>query len=283
MQALDVKYLIIHHSAPIDAHGDIEITKGFGDTWIYSLGTPKPEKERLGARIYLPTPVAPGSIYTAFFVLSNHSPLTFAIKPTETLQVEAHWNEHLIQHVTGNLPLLTPHTSVVPIRMTAPEQIGTYHLNLRVAIDGRIVWSYLAGDVEVKNEESAREVVLPVGVSTQATFKSHYAAGEEVLVNLTWLAFGKIDAYYSASVRIIDAQGNKVTNVDREPAGRTFLWRPGDAIPDRFALTLPPTLAPGDYTIQVMMYQAEQSIDALLLDQNFVPQKSLTIGTFTVK
>jgi hypothetical protein len=100
---------------------------------------------------------------------------------------------------------------------------------------------------------------------------------------LNWLPLNKIDAYYSASVRVMDARGNKVAQNDREPAGRTFLWTPGIAVPDRFALALPSDLAPGEYSIQVLMYQADQGVDALLLDEQYNPRETITLGTFTVK
>jgi hypothetical protein len=74
-----------------------------------------------------------------------------------------------------------------------------------------------------------------------------------------------------------------VAQNDREPAGRTFFWTPGVAVTDRFALALPSDLAPGAYSVQVLMYQADQGVDALLLDENNVPRETITLGTFAVK
>jgi hypothetical protein len=62
-----------------------------------------------------------------------------------------------------------------------------------------------------------------------------------------------------------------------------MLWTPQVAVPDQFALTLPRDLAPGDYTVRVLMYQADQGVDALLLDERYVPRETVILGTFTVK
>jgi hypothetical protein len=62
-----------------------------------------------------------------------------------------------------------------------------------------------------------------------------------------------------------------------------MLWTPQVEVPDQFALTLPRDLAPGDYSAQVLMYQADQGVDALLLDERYNPRETITLGTFTVK
>lgn len=283
IQALDVKYLIMHHSASLEAHGEMELVKGFGDTWIYTIAPYSFAKQRLGARLYLPSPAMPNSIYTAFLILNNQSPQSFAIKPTEQLHSEARWNDDAVQRVTATLPLVTSYVSVIPLRMTTPAQTGEYNLNLRATINGLVAWSYLAGTVEIKNEDVTREVVLPASVRLTTSLKSQYAPGEAFHLDLTWIPFNKIDAYYSASVRIVDANGNKIVAQDREPAGQTFLWTPTITVPDQFELTLPPDLAPGEYRVQVKMYQADQGIDALLLDEDFNPREFIELGTFTVK
>jgi hypothetical protein len=84
-------------------------------------------------------------------------------------------------------------------------------------------------------------------------------------------------------VPLIPARGEKILAHDREPAGRTFLWRPGIAMPDSFVFALPNDLTPGEYAIQVLMYQAEQGIEALLLDENYQPHEIITLGKFGVK
>ncbi|MCI0477783.1 MAG: hypothetical protein L0Y55_16190, partial [Anaerolineales bacterium] len=132
-------------------------------------------------------------------------------------------------------------------------------------------------------DEPARQIVLPARVELNALLQSSYTPGDVIRIALTWHALNKIDAYYSASVRVVDARGNKIVAQDREPVAQTLLWKPGDTIPDRFEIVLPRDLAPGEYVVQVKMYQADQGVDALLLDENFAPRETIMLGKFSVK
>ena len=169
------------------------------------------------------------------------------------------------------------------VELSAPPHAGDFRLDLNVSGSGIGTWD-LHGDVSVQNVEPAHQVVLPARVVLSAPLKSAYAPGETVEVNLNWLPLNKIDAYYSASVRVVDALGNKVSSAaDREPAERTLLWTPGVVVPDRFTVPLPRDLASGEYSVQLLMYQADQGVDALLLDDQYVPRETIPLGTFTVK
>jgi len=283
IQALEVKYLVLHNTEIENPYGDVEFIARFNHTSIYAVATRQVEKERIGARLYLPPFTAPRANCTVFLILKNTSPRSFAIKPTARVSVQARWDEATIQQTTATLPLVTSHVTVVPVRLTAPAEVGMHHLNLGVDIPGIATWSFLTGEIEVRNEEPVQSLVLPLGVRAETPFKSEYVAGEHLAIGLRWIPFNKIDAYYSASVRVVDARGNKIAQHDREPAGQTFLWKPTVTVPDYFELTLPSDLAPGEYSIQVKMYQADQGIDALLLDENFIPRETIELAQFTVK
>ena len=54
-------------------------------------------------------------------------------------------------------------------------------------------------------------------------------------------------------------------------------------VPDKFVIELPREIAPGEYSVQLLMYQAEQGIDALLLDEEFQPREVFVLGKFAVK
>ncbi len=131
--------------------------------------------------------------------------------------------------------------------------------------------------------EPANQVVIPVRVQLTEPLLVEYARGTAVPVRLRWEAFSRLDGYYSASVRLIDAEGQKALNVDHEPRGRTFLWKPDERMDDEFDLNLPEDLAAGQYLVQLMMYQAETGTNVLLLDENFWPRETLTLGEFQVK
>jgi len=81
----------------------------------------------------------------------------------------------------------------------------------------------------------------------------------------------------------VDARGEKIAQQDREPSVPTLLWKPGAMIPDRFEIILPRVLAPGEYFVQVKMYQADQGIDALLLDEQFRLHETIELDRFVVR
>ncbi|MDE3089735.1 MAG: hypothetical protein KGJ80_10195 [Chloroflexota bacterium] len=283
LQALDVQYVIVHGIQPAAARaGDLQLIQQFDGDYVYHVAPRAPDASALSASVYLPYPAAPNAVYFAYLIVPNRTARSFAIKPTDELQVDAQWSDGTTQRVTTAMPLVTSSVSVVRMRLDAPPRAGTYRLELRVTSRATGQWD-LSGNVEVKNEEPARQVVLPARIALSAPLKSVYAPGDAVDIDLTWLPLNKIDAYYSASVRVVDARGSKIIAQDRQPATPTLLWTPGVIVPDRFALTLPRDLAPGEYTVQVLMYQADQGIDALLLDEQFVPRLSITLGTFAVK
>ena len=279
LSALEVRYLV---SREASLHSDgLELARQFGDARVYRSAPRAQDAAQLNARVYLPQPAAPNQTYFAYLIIQNRAPHSFAIKPTDNLRVTARWNDEAPAETHAAMPLVTTSASVVPVRLIAPARAGTQRLDLWVASDAIGVWN-LSGDVTIADGEPARQVVLPAQVSLNAPIPARYAPGDTVCVTLTWHALNKIDAYYSASVRIVDARGNKIVAQDREPIVPTLLWKPGDAIPDRFEIVLPRDLAPGEYSIQVKMYQADQGVDALLLDGQMIQRETIELGKFVV-
>ncbi len=292
LQALDVDYVVVHsarlqdwdsHRAALARTTDLQLVQQFGSEYVYRVAPHVDTSPSLEASIYLPNPAALNQGYTAFLMIRNLGQRSFAIKPTETLQVDARWSDGTRQQVSAVMPLVTLSVSVVPLQLTSPRFPGTYRLELHVQRDGIGVWD-MAGSVMVSDEEPARQVVLPAQVILDSPLRAVYAPGDAIDVGVTWQALNKIDGYYSASVRVVDAQGNKKSDAgDREPEVKTMLWVPGSKISDRFSLTLPRDLAPGEYSVQVLMYQADFGVDALLLDKDYVPRETIELGKFTVK
>ncbi len=84
-------------------------------------------------------------------------------------------------------------------------------------------------------------------------------------------------------MRLVDDQGNKVLNVDREPVQQTLLWIPDTIVKDTFTLELPPSLKPGKYRVEVLMYDANADTSALLLDEAFHPIERAPVGEIEIK
>ena len=280
LNALDVRYIVLR-DARLRAD-DLPLAQQFGGDRIYRLALRTQDASQLNAQVYLPNPAAPNQTYWAYIVVANRAASSFAITPTDALQVEARWSDDTSQQTTASLPLVTSSISVVPVQLVAPPRAGVYRLDLRVAGSAIGVWN-LSGRVSVQEGEPAHQVVVPAQVELGAPLKSSYAPGDTVGVALTWLPLNKIDAYYSASVRVVDARGEKIAQQDREPSVPTLLWKPGAMIPDRFEIILPRVLAPGEYFVQVKMYQADQGIDALLLDEQFRLHETIELDRFVVR
>jgi hypothetical protein len=111
--------------------------------------------------------------------------------------------------------------------------------------------------------------VKPPGQPTQVSFgqqvvlagydisASKLRAGEALYLTLYWDSLGSLPESYIVFVHLVDANGNRVGQVDEPPLqGKwpTNRWRAGDKLADRHRLELNPTLASGDYTVLVGLY-----------------------------
>jgi len=100
---------------------------------------------------------------------------------------------------------------------------------------------------------SRHEGLVLVGLDTPVTVE----AGANLPVDLHWQAEGRIRADYSASLRLVDAQGRVWSRQDGEPlAGHypTSTWPKGEQVRDRRLLPVPWGTPPGEYAIEVQVY-----------------------------
>jgi len=84
-------------------------------------------------------------------------------------------------------------------------------------------------------------------------------AGDTLTVSLAWKALAPIRTDYSVSVRVRDAYLNRWAAQDSWPqqgAAPTSAWRVGELIPDPYQLTLSPDTPPGQYDVEVVVYDA---------------------------
>lgn len=231
--------------------------------------------------LVVPSQVAAGAPFDAYLVLVNRDTAPYAVKPTDRVTAEAQWSDNRIETVTFPLPLVTSSASVVPIRLTAPSRAGDFVLNLHT-LDPLIGATEVETTVHV-GKEPAHEVVLPASVKLREPLITSVPRADIIPVALTWLPYNKINAYYSASVRLVNENGDKVANTDRQPATPTMLWQPDVPVDDDFALMVPSDIPPGKYRVELLMYQAETDTDALLLDENFQAQRAILLGEVEVR
>ncbi len=109
---------------------------------------------------------------------------------------------------------------------------------------------------------------------------------QPVEVNLTWRALGKIDAYYSEYVKLLDSTGRVLAGWDGQPqdgAAPTLLWVPGERIEDRVILTVPADTPAGDYTVEAGLYRAEDLTRCLTFDAQGQLVDRWVLGTVRIE
>ncbi len=83
--------------------------------------------------------------------------------------------------------------------------------------------------------------------------------GDIVQVTLYWQALSEMDIGYTAFVHILGSDGQVVVGHDSQPMQGlrpTTGWVPGEFVADRHDLPLPSDLSPGEYVIEVGLYDA---------------------------
>ncbi len=77
-------------------------------------------------------------------------------------------------------------------------------------------------------------------------------------VSVFWRVVNEPSVPWHSFLQLLDARGNKVAQADDHRPGGEYLpatlWRAGDVVQDRFGLTVPSNLAPGDYTLVAGFY-----------------------------
>jgi mannosyltransferase len=100
---------------------------------------------------------------------------------------------------------------------------------------------------------------LPLQIASVRTLPTVHA-GDILPVIIRWQPAGPLPEDYQASVRLLDANGNRVRQLDRRPLdGRvpTSQWKPGEVVEDRYGLLVPEVAAEGQYSIEVILYRLD--------------------------
>lgn len=99
--------------------------------------------------------------------------------------------------------------------------------------------------------------------------------GDIVAVDLGWTPTAPAPPNLKVSLRLEAADGRTVWQRDRAPVDGVMpsdRWRVGQTVADRYAVRLPATLAPGEYTWRVILYDAT----------SLAEQRVATLGAFQV-
>ena len=90
-----------------------------------------------------------------------------------------------------------------------------------------------------------------------------YAPGDEVPLTLYWQPTAALDRNWKTFIHLLDANGEKVAQVDRVPLGEYLPpneWQPGMLLADQYELPLPSDLAPGSYRLIFGLYDGAERL-----------------------
>jgi hypothetical protein len=312
LQALGVRTVVLHADryaasrwAELEAllpdTGDLVLRDAFGTDQVYGVKPRTFDAGDLVVRGHLPAGALAGEPYVAYVIASNRGPRSYAVPPTEELRPLVGWRMGADEvsppgRSTGldaAIPLVTSPdggAAVVALALAAPETPGSY--DLIIGEQGGPLGSWtLMGSVEVVAPASERAVDVvddsfPVPARLEAwDLPSHGRAGGALPVGLTWRALGKIDAYYSVYVKLLDGAGGAVAGWDGQPrngAAPTLLWVPGETVDDLVTLSIPGEASPGEYAVEVGMYRAEDLARCLTLNEDGIPVDRVVLGAIRV-
>ena len=102
------------------------------------------------------------------------------------------------------------------------------------------------------------EVIELAGTSELPAEVATSADGIEIV--LYWHALGTVGDRYTVFVHLLDAAGNVVTQADAAPLGGnrpTTSWLTGEYLTDPYTLSLPASLLPGAYRLEVGLYRPD--------------------------
>lgn len=304
LQALGVQRVVIHtdrfpaasRSRMLEAlaqAADLAPVQRFGEDLVYQVQPRAFGTGELVVNAYLPARAAAGQPYTAYILATNRGARSYAVPPTARTAPTVTWEG--VEGVGvpqeerpggGDLPLVTSPAGgamVIPITIAAPTNPGSYQLILGEAAGPLGAWQAV-GAIEVGNQGDS---AFPVPARLTAWNVPEAAqAGGDLTMGLTWQVLGKIDAYYSYYVKLLDGSGSAVAGWDGQPQGGaapTLLWVPGQAIEDAVTLSVPADTPPGRYTVAAGLYRAVDLAAALTLDEQGRPLPSLVLGTVEIR
>jgi hypothetical protein len=111
--------------------------------------------------------------------------------------------------------------------------------------------------------------------------------GDTVPVSLYWEALRRPADDYVVFIHLLNEAGEWVAGSDQKPfQGQytTLAWLPGEIVPDNHNLLLPPDLSPGDYRLNVGLYQPESGQRLSTFDStgNEQPDQSLPFAIISI-
>jgi len=299
LQALGVRYAILHSDRypperwremeeALAGAGDLGLVETFGPALVYEVQPRTFDPGSLQMTGYLPHRAAAGQPYNAYLIATNHGERSYAVRPTDLVRATTVWEgESSTQEaiIEADVPLVTSPGGavIVPLSLAAPTASGTWRL--RLADHGGPLGDWLLEGVVKVGQEA--DIDFPVPVRLEGwSLPAEARPGGALPVDLIWHALGKIDAYYSIYVKLLSKEGNAIAGWDGQPqdgAAPTLLWAPGETVKDRVILDVPADAPPGEYSVEVGMYRAQDLARCLTLDVDGQPMGNINLGAVRLR
>jgi hypothetical protein len=307
LQALGVRHVVVHTKRfsssrwlemqeALSQVENLALAVTFGADQVSEVKARSFDPTKLAVGGYFPPNAVAGKSYTAYVIVINHGSRSHAIQPTDVIRPAVTWwapeggaaVDVVGPSVPADVPLVTSPdggAAMIPVFLTAPKVPISYDLVISEQ-EGPLGEWRLAGRVQVQESGEVGREAIPVPARLEAwAVPSAIRPGEPLPVALTWRALGKIDAYYSVYVKLVDAKGGALAGWDGQPgngSAPTFLWVPGETIDDLVTLTVPAGAAPGDYIVEVGMYRAADLAKCLTLNHQDELVDRVVLGTVRV-
>jgi hypothetical protein len=130
--------------------------------------------------------------------------------------------------------------------------------------DKLFVGPFPVAPIPPTTEELAHAQSLNVKFGDAITLRGYTLApasahpGDQFRVTLYWQSNAPVARDYTVFVHLLDASGSVRAQVDAQPVNGAYpisLWNVGQIVRDVYTLSLPGDLAPGDYKIEIGMYE----------------------------
>jgi hypothetical protein len=145
--------------------------------------------------------------------------------------------------------------------------------------------------VEIAPAEPALQPSIPLQVNFDGKMELQgYDVSRQdsnLSVTLYWQALAAMPLDYTVFVHLIGPAGQTVAQHDGQPFWEVSLptstWQPGEMLPDRHTLPLPPGLSAGDYYLRVGVYYWQNLERLPVVENGTVVRDFVELGSVTIK
>jgi 4-amino-4-deoxy-L-arabinose transferase-like glycosyltransferase len=129
---------------------------------------------------------------------------------------------------------------------------------------------------------------LQEAVSTPTDVNEHLVpSGQDTWITLRWEALSAPDTDHKAAVYLVDSRDRVLGQMDKALLSNkletTSLWQPGQVEMDYYTLVTPPATPPGQYFIEVAVYETETTARLPVLDEaGQIAGQSKRVGSLQV-